>query len=241
MTHELILVVSPSSPQRKRVQEALEDGGFQVLVASDTRSAWAFLSRHPPAALVIGNSGTLDGLKFCRRLRSEEFTQKIPIVVLHDSGGEPSRIAALEAGADDSLVRPFTLRELTARVGALVRRSSRQVLPEKILQLGDLVLDAGRYQVTFRGKTVDLNVAEFQILWFLGLHPGRVLRRNEIVEGSFGTEAHPRDRIVDVYMVSIRQKLGPELIQTISGIGYRLRDRRARCVGPAKEGRAKKA
>jgi DNA-binding response OmpR family regulator len=239
MTHELILVAYPSGQQRNRIQESLESGGFQVLVASDIRSAWAFLTSHPPAAMVLGNTRTLNGIKFCRRLRGDEITQKIPIIVLPESGGEPSRMAAFEAGADDSMARPFTLRELTARVRALVRRSSRQGLPEKILQLGDLVLDAGRYQVAFQGKTVDLSVAEFQILWFLGLHPGRVLKRNEIVEGSFGAEAHPRDRIVDVYMVSIRQKLEPGLIQTISGIGYRLRVRTPRQTRHAGGGRVK--
>jgi two-component system alkaline phosphatase synthesis response regulator PhoP len=241
MTQELILVAYPSSHQRNRIQGALESGGFQVLVASDARSAWVFTSSHPPAAVIIGNTRGLDGMSLCRYLRAEEITKKIPILVLHTSGGEPSRMAALEAGADDTLVRPYTLREFTARVRALVRRTSRQVLPEKILQRGDLVLDAGRYQVTFQGKTVDLSVAEFQILWFLSLHPGRVLSRNEIVEGCFGTAVLPRVRIVDVYMVSIRQKLGPELIQTISGVGYRLRDRGRRPAKPPRRGRFKKA
>src|SRR5579862_1305575 len=239
MTRELILIVYPSHPQRTRIQEALEAAGFQVLIASDVPAARAFLSAHPPVATVIGNVGGIDGLALCRSLRGEEETRGLPIIILNVSGREPSRLAAFEAGADDSLSRPFTLRELTARVRALVRRSSRQALPEKILQLGDLVLDAARYQVTFQGKTVDLSVAEFQILWFLGLHPGRVLKRNEIVEGSFGTEAHPRDRIVDVYMVSIRQKLEPDLIQTISGMGYRLRVRTPRQAKPPGEGRVK--
>jgi DNA-binding response OmpR family regulator len=130
----------------------------------------------------------------------------------------------LEAGADDGLSRPFTLRELAASVRTVVRRTSRQLLPEEILQLGDLVLDAGRYQVTFRGRTTDFSVPEFRILWFLALHRGRILKRHEIVKGSLGGEATSSDRVVDVHLVGIRRKLGPELIETIPGIGYRLKD-----------------
>src|SRR5579872_5762593 len=114
MTQELIAVAYPSSYQRNRIQAALESAGFQVLVASDARSAWVFISSHPPAAVIIGNTRGLDGMSLCRYLRAEKITEKIPILVLHTSGGEPSRMAALEAGADDTLVRPYTLREFTA-------------------------------------------------------------------------------------------------------------------------------
>ena len=177
----------------------------------------------PPEALILGNTRGMDGLELCRRFRADGRTVGMPILLI-TSGGAEDRVTALEAGADDSLARPFGLRELVARLKAILRRSSFRPPPDELLQAGDLLIDIGRHVVTFRGRPLTLTMAEFSILRFMATRPGRVLKRAEIIQEALGKNTDGLSRTIDVHMASIRRKLGrnANFITTVRGVGYKI-------------------
>lgn len=205
------------------MKQALEREFFQVKIASDGEAGFTAILAEPPDAAILGNTRGMDGLEVCRRLRADSRTVGLPMLLV-TSGGTNDRVVALEAGADDSLARPFGLREMVARLKAILRRSSFRPPSEELLQAGDLVIDIGRHIVTFRGRPLSLTMAEFSILRFMATRPGRVLKRAEIILEALGKNTDGLSRTIDVHMAAIRRKLGrnANFITTVRGVGYKI-------------------
>jgi DNA-binding response OmpR family regulator len=222
----------------REIRQAMEREFFQVQAASDGDAGLSSVTSDPPDAVILGNTRGMDGLELCRRLRSDVRTSGLPILLV-TSGGTNDRVVALEAGADDSLARPVGIRELVARLKAILRRSSFRPPAEEILQAGDLVIDIGRHLVTFRGRALTLTMAEFSILRFMATRPGRVLRRVEIIQGALGRNTDGLSRTIDVHMAAIRRKLGRNaaFITTVRGVGYKIAEPLSPVGGRERQGR----
>ena len=205
----------------------LEKEGFQVRGALDGETGLAMaLQERPDVVLVDLMLPGLDGLEVCRRLRADRRTAAIPLIMLTAKSGESDRIVGLELGADDYITKPFSIRELTARVRALLRRTTGHHAPPALLRRRDLAIDLDRREVTCGGKPVELTATEFRMLHFLASHPGRVFSRGELIDHVLGRDVEVIDRTVDVHVMAVRKKLGKHgvLVETVRGFGYRFRE-----------------
>jgi two-component system alkaline phosphatase synthesis response regulator PhoP len=168
----------------------------------------------------------LDGWEVCRRLRNSPRTQFVPLIMLTAEGSESDRVHGLELGADDYVSKPFSPRELYARIRALLRRSGARSKAGQRIDHGELSIDADRREVIYAGRIISLTATEFLILQFLAISPGRVLSRSEISSLLREGDAAALDRAVDAHVKSIRRQLGDgaKEVETVRGFGYRLRD-----------------
>ncbi len=170
---------------------------------------------------------SVDGLEVCRRLKRDETTAGIAVLMLTAKGEEADIVTGLELGADDYVTKPFSPRVLVARVGAVLRRlHSEAPADDAGIRVGDLAINPGRREVLVRGEAVELTFTEFGILHLLARRPGWVYTRYQIVDGVQGEGVIVTDRSVDVHIVSLRRKLGPlaDYVVTVRGVGYKLKD-----------------
>ncbi len=225
-----ILVVDDDGHIRQVVRFALEQAGFQVVEAGDAAQAWSQFSRSSPDLVVLDilmPEG--DGLDVCRRIRAKS---DIPIIFLSSKDTELDRVLGLELGADDYLIKPFSPRELLARVKAVLRRRHEKTedAAPALHACGPLEMDLSRHRCRWRGKEVLLTVTEFAVLESLIAAPGRVLTRDQLVDRAYGLGHAITDRTVDSHIRRIRQKISavstpePDPIETVYGLGYRLRE-----------------
>ena len=217
-----ILVVEDEQAIADLVRAYLRRDGFEVVWASSGEQALEELARHPVRLVVldIGLPG-IDGFEVCRRLRART---GVPILVLSARDDEVDRVAGLEAGADDYVTKPFSPRELAARVKAILRRASGagEAVDGGTLSVGDVELERASRTVTVGGEPVELTAREFDLLAALLSHPGVVLSRDRLLELVWGGEFAGGTRTVDVHVAQLRAKLGrPELVQTVRGAGYK--------------------
>ena len=211
----------------------LEHAGFDVLVAPDGRRALALARAAPPPDLVVLDVMLpyLDGFAVCRALRAET---SIPINLLTARSTEEDRLEGLDLGADDYVTKPFSPRELTARVRAVLRRApgaAGEAAPGPPIRIRGLSLDPARHEVRVRGKGIDLTPREFRLLEALARSPGRAFTREELVARAFGPDYEGLERTIDAHIVNLRRKLeagsaAPRLIETVFGVGYRFASRR---------------
>jgi two-component system OmpR family response regulator len=209
---------------------ALEDEGFAVTCAHDGETGLAAFERHRPDLVVLDVlMPELDGLEVCRRIRATDST---PIIMLTSRDHEVDKVVGLEMGADDYVTKPFSTRELCARVRAALRRVSLDrstPLAEARLRRGPLTLDRTRREVLVDGAQVTLTATEFDLLWTLAGEPGRVFTRDSLMDAVYGEGIVVAHRTIDTFVKRLRRKLGaegfaPEAIETVRGVGYRLRD-----------------
>jgi len=232
-----ILIVDDDPHIRQVLRFALERAGHTVREAGDGRAALCELGRSPAELVVLDIlMPEIDGLEVCRELRR---TSEIPILFLSSRDEEVDRIVGLELGADDYVVKPFSPRELVARVKGLLRRSRRScdaaTAPPGPLQHGRLAMDLQRHRCCWNGEAVALTVTEFGLLHSLCGMPGKVYTRDELVERAYGAGHHITDRTVDSHVRRIREKFrrkGANPVETVYGLGYRLRE-----AGSESEGR----
>ncbi len=202
--------------------------GFDVESYSRGKEGVEGLRRNPPDLLLLDIMlPDEDGLTICRRLRSDERLKSLPVVFLTARGEEIDRIVGLEIGADDYVVKPFSPRELVARVKAVLRRQGRAAEPEESVAVRDLRLDARTQDVTVRGAAVELSALEFKLLYFLASHPRQVFTRERLLDEVWGRDCSVTLRTVDVHIRRLREKIeqqpdNPEYIGTVRGSGYRL-------------------
>ena len=205
-------------------------------VGNGTQALELIVRDHPDLIILDLMLPGKDGLEICRRLRSSSATQSIPIIMLTARAEEVDRIVGLEIGADDYVPKPFSPRELVARVKAVLRRTTAPLAPdESPVSAGNLRLDPIRHDVTKEGQTVDLSAMEFRLLEFFLRHRGRVFTRSHLLDQVWGQDRFVEPRTVDVHIRRLREKVEddprqPALILTVRGLGYKCQDENDQCV-----------
>jgi len=222
-----ILVIDDEPDLIELVQFNLQKDGYEVIVAKNGQAGLEIAQKHLPDMIVLDlMMPGIDGLEVCRQLRSDARTRLIPMIMLTAKSAEADRIVGLELGADDYITKPFSPRELLARVRALLRRATSTQETPTVIRQADVMIDVTRHEVTSAGKQVDLTPTEFRILQFIIARPGRVLSREQIIDAAVGSEMAVFDRTIDVHIAAIRRKLGKagDRIETIRGFGYKWRE-----------------
>ena len=226
-----ILVVDDEPRIVQLVRDYLEHGGFTVLTASDGQAALrtARTGRPDLVVLDLGLPG-LDGLDVARSLRKDG---AVPIIMLTARTDESDKLVGLELGADDYLTKPFSPKELVARVRAVLRRAEQAASPAELIRVGSEVeLDVPRFEARFGGKRVDLTKSEFQIVAAMARQPGRVFTRSQLLDAVHGIAFESYERAIDAHVKNIRRKLEPDpreprYLLTVHGVGYRFADERS--------------
>ena len=222
-----ILVVDDEPKIVDLARDYLEAAGFAVVSASDGSEA---LTRargdHPDLIVLDLGLPKLDGLDVARALRRDS---SVPIVILSGRDEESDKLVGLELGADDYVTKPFSPKELVARVRAVLRRIDRPVPAADVVHAGDVTLDVPRMRVTAAGREVELTATEFQLLLSLAREPGRVFTRSQLLDTVHGVAFESYERAIDAHVKNIRKKLEadprePRYLQTVHGVGYRFRD-----------------
>ena len=222
-----ILVIDDEPELVKLLDYNLTKAGYLVLTAKDGESGLAAARKHAPDAIVLDvMMPGLDGWEVCKRLRQDPSTSALPLLMLTAKAEEADRVLGLELGADDYVTKPFGVRELLARVKALLRRSEVSAVSPEVIKSGKLVIDSSRRTVTAAGKPVALTATEFNLLKALAEKEGRVISREDLLSLARGDEVAVMDRTVDVHVAALRKKLGKhgEVIETVRGVGYRLKE-----------------
>ncbi len=224
-----ILIVEDEEPLTMLLRYNLEAEGYTVETAVRGDEAEIKISESPPDLVVLDwMLPGLSGIELCRRLRARAPTARLPVIMLTARGEEGERVRGLATGADDYIVKPFSLPELIARIGALLRRAS----PERIaavLTAGDIELDREKRRVSRAGREIPLGPTEFRLLEFLMQSPGRVFSREQLLDGVWGRDVYIDERTVDVHVGRLRKALnrGREIdpIRTVRSSGYSLNER----------------
>lgn len=223
-----IMVVEDEEPLGVLLRYNLEAEGYQVEVITRGDEAEVRMRESPPDLLVLDwMVPAVSGIELCRRLRMRPQTERLPIIMLTARGEESDRVRGLQTGADDYLVKPFSMPEFMARVKALLRRAKPEVL-SSVLRVGEIVLDREQHRV-HRGSTeIRLGPTEFRLLEFLMQHPGRVFSRAQLLDKVWGETIYIDERTVDVHVGRLRKAVNedgmPDVIRTVRGAGYAIRD-----------------
>lgn len=227
-----ILVVDDEARIVRLVRTYLEGAGFQVSAAYDGREALqAFRSERPDLVVLDLMLPEIDGLDVARAIRRES---DVPIIMLTARAEETDRLIGLELGADDYVVKPFSPRELTARVRAVLRRTNPVTeasgpAQDEVLEVGDLRLDTARRQASLRGQPIDLTAVQFDLLTVMARQPGRVFSRMQLLDAVQGEAYEGYERTIDAHVKNLRKAMGdnsraPRYILTVRGVGYKLAD-----------------
>jgi two-component system KDP operon response regulator KdpE len=215
-----VLLVDDETNVRTSVRRGLEALGYDVEVAGDGLAGVQLVEKWRPDVVLMDLAmPKMNGLHAIEQIRS---WSSVPIIVLSVMGEEADKVRALEIGADDYLTKPFGLQELNARIRVVLRRLTRTALDQAV-QLGDVTVDIGRRRVTVGGEEVHLTPIEYELLKQLVLNAGRVLTHDLLLEKVWGPEYHAEVHYLRPVITSLRKKLGPQLIQTEPGVGYRLK------------------
>ena len=225
-TPKNILVVDDEADLVELVSYNLKKEGFIVDSASDGETALTKIRKGKYGLLILDLMlPGIQGMELCRILRNDPKTSVLPIIMLTAKGEEVDKILGLEMGADDYMAKPFSPRELVARVKAVLRRSKEKPVSEKILKIGDLEIDRERYVVSVRTNPVKLSATEFKLLLFLAERKGKVFSRDQLLDAVWRDEAFVEPRTVDVHVRRLRSNIEedpakPKYIKTMRGIGY---------------------
>ena len=229
-----ILLIEDDPDIAELVEYNLRREGYQVVMSADGQEGLDLAKRQTPRLIVLDLMlPGLDGLSICQQLRNNSSTARVPIIMLTAKSEESDVVVGLEIGADDYLIKPFSPRELVARVKAILRRQRNQIDDPNgskesaaPLQVGPIAIDSERHEVFHRSNPLTLTLAEYRLLSTLISRPGRVFTREQLLEKITGGEAYVIDRNVDVHIRAIRKKLGDDagFIITVRGIGYKCRE-----------------
>ncbi|AHG21395.1 transcriptional regulator PhoB [Chania multitudinisentens RB-25] len=224
-----ILVVEDEAPIREMVCFVLEQNGYQPLEAEDYESAVTHMSDPFPDLVLLdwmlpGGSG----IQFIKHMKREALTRDIPVMMLTARGEEEDRVRGLEVGADDYITKPFSPKELVARIKAVMRRISPMAV-EEVIEMQGLSLDPASHRVMANEQALDMGPTEFKLLHFFMTHPERVYSREQLLNHVWGTNVYVEDRTVDVHIRRLRKALEStghdKMVQTVRGTGYRFSTR----------------
>jgi len=220
-----ILIVDDEQAIRQMLGFALSGDGYLCTEAGNIVEAQTTLSQQRPDLILLDwMLPGVSGVDFARRLKRDPKTTQIPIIMLTAKGEEADKIRGLDSGADDYITKPFSTRELLARVRAVLRRTPGEDALE-LLQAGDLCMDLRTHRVTITGQNVEISPTEFRLLQFFITHAERVYSRSQLLDEVWGNEAYIEERTVDVHIRRLRKLLEPfqceDMIQTVRSVGYR--------------------
>jgi len=224
--HKRILVVEDEDSIRDMVAFALRKAGMEAIHAADARTALTCIADAPPDLILLDwMLPGMSGLELARRLRREDATAEVPIIMLTARGEEMDRVSGLEAGVDDYVVKPFSTRELIARIRAVLRRTQGDD-GSGVLEIGGLRLDGPAHRVFANGEEVSISPTEYRLLYFFMTRPERVYSRTQLLDQVWGGSVYVEERTVDVHIRRLRKALEPfgqdGMVQTVRGTGYRL-------------------
>jgi len=233
MEQKRILVVEDEKDISELLRFNLEQEGFAVVLAEDGEQALRLARRERPALVILDLMlPGMSGIEVCRRWRGEEATARLPIVMLTAKAAEADRVVGLELGADDYVTKPFSPRELVARIRAVLRRAygAEPQPPAQVYERGRLRIDFDTYEVFLAGKKIELSLREFELLRFFVRAPNRVFDRLQILDLVWGHDTYVEPRTVDVHVHRLRGRIErdyahPELLVTVRGVGYKFNDR----------------
>jgi two-component system phosphate regulon response regulator PhoB len=224
-----ILIVEDEAAIREMLGYALSKEGFAFEEASDADEARAAVNRARPDLILLDwMLPGVSGVDYARRIRNDPETRDIPIIMLTARGGESDKIRGLDTGADDYVTKPFSTKELLARIKAVLRRA-QQERTEGPINVAGLTLDPATYRVIAEGKAIDISPTEFRLLQFFITHPERVYTRAQLLDQVWGQNVYVEERTVDVHIRRLRKTLAPycydRFIQTVRSVGYRFSTR----------------
>jgi DNA-binding response OmpR family regulator len=228
---QIILVVDDELDIVKVVRAYLEQSGFRVVTASDGQQALAAFRHELPDLIVLDlNLPKMGGLDVCRAIRRES---NVPIIMLTARVEETDRLIGLEIGADDYIIKPFSPREVVARVRTVLRRSAPPMEQPSIIAIGALTIDPIKHEVLLQGRSIDITPSEFNLLLAMASQPGRAFSRMELLDAAQGEAYVGYERSIDVHIKNLRQKLGdepraPTYLLTVYGVGYKFNDKLTR-------------
>jgi phosphate regulon transcriptional regulator PhoB len=228
-----ILIIEDDRDIVELVRYNLANEGFQVSSAHDGSTGLSTLKKTPPDLLLLDLMlPKLSGLEICREIRRDDSLNRLPILMLTARGEEADRVVGLEMGADDYVTKPFSPRELLARVKALLRRAEPPADAPRSIEIGKLAIDPASYRVSHSGKPVPLSTLEFRLLYYLASRPNRVFTRDQLLDAVWGTDRFVTPRSVDVYVRRLREKIesdpeNPTHLKTVRGAGYLFETRAA--------------
>ena len=221
-----VLLIEDDRDIVELVRYNLEREGFQVASATDGAIGLAQVRKTPPDILLLDLMlPKLSGLEICKEIRRDQSLNRLPILMLTARGEEADRVVGLEMGADDYVTKPFSPRELGARVKALLRRTEPAGESPRVIEARGLTIDPSSYRVTHDGHPVTLSTLEFRLLYYLATRPNRVFTRDQLLDAVWGTERFVTPRSVDVYIRRLREKVEtdadhPSFLKTVRGAGY---------------------
>ncbi|MCX6992044.1 MAG: response regulator transcription factor [Kiritimatiellaeota bacterium] len=228
MAREHIVIVEDEEDILELLRYHLAREGYSVTTAANGEQALKIIAQKIPAlALLDLMLPGLNGLELCRSLKKDPRTAAIPIMMVTAKNEESDVVIGLELGADDYIMKPFSIKVLVARVHALLRRRKQAVVEmDDTIRIHDLVINPGRHEVLIKGKPVEMTFSELRIIHVLARRPGWVMTREQIVDAVRGEDYAVTDRAVDVQIVGLRKKLGSraEYIETVRGVGYRFKE-----------------
>ncbi len=226
MAKEKILIVEDDPDIVEMISYNLKKEGYKTLSVLNGEKAVDVAKKELPHLIILDLMlPGMDGFEVCFILRKNELTAHIPIIMLTAKSQEADKVAGLELGADDYMTKPFSPRELIARIKAVLRRH-KAINPKEIIEAKDIIIDSLKHAVKVFGKTISLTATEFKLLEFMAQKPGVVLSREKILNSVFGYDRAIYDRTIDTHIKSLRKKLGKArgYIETIRGIGYRFKE-----------------
>lgn len=221
-----ILIIEDDRDIVELVRYNLANEGFEVIALADGSSGLASLRKATPDLLILDLMlPKMPGLEVCKEIRRDAALNRLPILMLTARGEEADRVIGLEMGADDYVTKPFSPRELVARVKALLRRAEPAGDIERAIEVGRLSIDPSSYRVTRAGKTLTLSTLEFRLIYYLAARPNRVFTRDQLLDAVWGTDRFVTPRSVDVYIRRLREKIemdpeNPIHLKTVRGAGY---------------------
>lgn len=224
MSEKTVLIVDDEAPIREMIAVALEMADYECIEASNARDAYTSIVDHRPDMILLDwMLPETSGIELARRLKRNETTADIPIIMITAKSEEDNKVQGLEVGADDYITKPFSPRELVARLKAVLRRATPQGI-ETAIDVDGLVLDPVCHRVTSNGESLNMGPTEYKLLQFFMTHQDRVYTRSQLLDQVWGGNVYVEERTVDVHIRRLRKALGDAhdyLIQTVRGTGYR--------------------